>query len=318
MKELLARARAVPVPAPVAIHENAASARAAWMLGSWQDGRTWPNRLTSYEAEHSSSAASREGWAAALRAASIPYRFVGPSALEPGSLAAAGVRCLVLREALALSDAELAAMEAFVREGGLLVADENALLFDEKLRGRDGAALEKLLGARRPEGRAIEEVAAEVDRRVPRRAAAGTSRVERSLGAGATLHLDRRVGARLDRTSAVAEACELGTEIAARLEARSVDASPRLALGAAGRARLHRFRVPAAESVPTDAEEIAVVAATAPAASPFETSLLFDRDVEVERLEPEAAAPRRVRASEPFPVAVDDRHVAILRIRAAR
>lgn len=67
-----------------------------------------------------------------------PYELVAPDELLAGL---DGYRVLVLPAACALSDAEIAAMDAFAKNGGLLLADVFPGAFDEHGIARDGQAL---------------------------------------------------------------------------------------------------------------------------------------------------------------------------------
>jgi hypothetical protein len=308
LKSLLVERGAAPIAAPVALYENAATPRALWLLDSTVDGATWPNRLTSWESSHSSSVASREGWAAALRAASLPYRFVGARGLLDGRLADEGVRCIVLHEAAALSDREIDGLLAFAREGGLVIGDADAAWFDERLRGREPAALARLFGVERPAGRTLAQVASEAAD-----ASTALHASEREVGRGATLWLGRRVMLRPDDAPEKGKGrelrrdlVELGREVAERLRARGFAASPRLPDDVAGRARLHRHRL-------AGGGELAIVVATAPAGAPLSTSLAFDEDVAVEPIEPKGRAIARLARGTPLPVVVDDRHAFVVR-----
>lgn len=190
-----------------------AAARAGWMVDSWGDGKTFPNRLTSYEADHSSSATAREGWVELLRAWGVPWRFFDEGAGVPSEARAAPGRSLViLTEAFALGEPLVAELTAFVQAGGRLIGDAHAALFDAALRGRDTTALESLFGVRRAAATTLADFERSVADAVPRQGpfqlaraegealspAPGTERTElgceRSAGAGRTLYLDTRIG----------------------------------------------------------------------------------------------------------------------------
>lgn len=319
MKQLLFEAAAVPAAAPVALFESAASVRGAWMVDSWQDGATWPNRLTSYEADHSSSATSREGWATLLRAASLPFRFVGPDDVVSPSLAESGVRCVVLHEAVALADREIDALEAFVRLGGLLVADEHALFFDERLRGRDGKALARLFDVRRPGGATLEQLSKEFDGDTAPGVGSAMAELghERTLGRGTTLHLGRRLAGATDDARRRAELLALAPKLREWFSSRGVGSSPRLPFEAAERLRLHRWR-DGERAVGTQRRvELAIVVAVAPAGAPVKSELVFDEAVRVEWLEPPRPGIVEVAAGARVPLEVDDLHPAIVRWSAA-
>lgn len=135
--------------------------RAAWR----RDGTSWAERTS--EAEHE----EENAWRAALRRAVSALARLGivPRWLTPAMLAEGGVpeglRALVLPHAIALSDAEAAAIRAFAARGGLVLADAaEPGLFDGRGRLRATPALQGL-ALRRPaalqhDGGAAEDAAA--------------------------------------------------------------------------------------------------------------------------------------------------------------
>lgn len=213
-RDLRAQQRgSTPAPARVFIAVSQAAARAGWMVDSWEDGRTWRNRLTSWESDRSSTATAREGWVELLLAIGLPWRFFDERAGLPAeALAAPGESLVVLGEAFAIGEPLVAELERWVAAGGALLGDAHAALFDESLRGRDGGALARLFGVEREMGRDLddleESVAADAKRREPLQLAraegealvarSGTQRsalgFERRMASGRTLYLDARVG----------------------------------------------------------------------------------------------------------------------------
>jgi hypothetical protein len=133
-------ARATPATSGVVILCSQASVDVRWMLDSAEDGDTWPKRLGSYEAEHSTGIAARE---AAWRAvAACGPRFVDVRDL-PALRDDLRSRSLVLLapDLLCLSDDERAAVAALVdgrRDGTRrrLHADGPIGTFDELGRAR--------------------------------------------------------------------------------------------------------------------------------------------------------------------------------------
>jgi len=132
-------------PSPVWVVESQASVRAWWMLDSAADGLTWVRRLSSYERDHSTSQAARLGWTRLLQDLGHQPRFVPDSEL-PVRLLQQKPRCLVLPATIALSDRAAQAIGAFVRAGGVVVADHGAGLYDETLALRSAGALDELFG----------------------------------------------------------------------------------------------------------------------------------------------------------------------------
>ncbi len=213
-RELRAQQRVTAAAPPrVFIAFSQAAARAGWMVDSWADGRTWPNRLTSYESDHASTAAAREGWVELLLALGMPFRFFDERDGLPAEALASPAACVVvLSEAFACAEPLVAALEGFVAAGGSLIGDAHAALFDGELRGRDGKALARLFGVERKGGRTLSDlegsVAIDAKRRPPLRLAVaegdalaarpGTRRseigFERLLAEGRTLYLDARIG----------------------------------------------------------------------------------------------------------------------------
>jgi hypothetical protein len=134
--------------APLWIVESQASVRAHWMLDSAGDGATWIRRLSSYEATHSTSLATRASWIQACKDLGFEPLLV-PAASLAQRLAGAGPRLLVLPACLALADAEAAAIDAWVARGGVVVADYGSGIYDENLVLRPAGALDAVFGIRR-------------------------------------------------------------------------------------------------------------------------------------------------------------------------
>jgi Beta-galactosidase len=131
--------------APLWLVESQASVRAWWMLDSAGDGMTWLRRVGSYEATHSTSLAARRSWVHLCQDLGLQPRFVAATDL-PERLLRERPACLVLPACIALSDRDCQAIEAYVRTGGLLVADHSAALYDEHLRLRAAGGLDAVFG----------------------------------------------------------------------------------------------------------------------------------------------------------------------------
>ncbi len=128
--------------------ESQASVRAHWMLDSWQDGKTWIRRFSSYEKEHSTSLASRHSWLRLLEDLGLQGRLVSDVDLAV-QLAKQPPKVLVLPAVIALSDNSAAAITAYVKAGGVVVADHGLGIYDEDLRLRTEPALDSLFGIRK-------------------------------------------------------------------------------------------------------------------------------------------------------------------------
>ncbi len=130
---------------PVWIVESQASVRLWWMLDSAQDGMTWPRRLSSYEAAHSTSQNARVGWLRLLADLGLQARFV-PEHELPERVLQQRPRCVVLPATIALPDRACQALDAYVKSGGVLLADHTPALYDEHLVRRPAGALDGLFG----------------------------------------------------------------------------------------------------------------------------------------------------------------------------
>lgn len=131
----------------VLLVESRASVRAHWMLDSWEDGRTWPKRLSSYEARRGTSSQARQSWVEVFDDLGVTVDFVDATRLA-ARLRSDPPKLLVLPAVLALSDADAGAVRAFVRGGGHLLADHGTGIYDEDLHLRDVGALDALFGIR--------------------------------------------------------------------------------------------------------------------------------------------------------------------------
>ncbi|MBK8978149.1 MAG: hypothetical protein IPM29_19765 [Planctomycetes bacterium] len=133
---------------PIWIVESQPALRAHWMLDSAGDGRTWPRRFSSYEAEHGTPAQARRSWLRLFNDLGFQPRFVDaralPAELERG--ASAAPRLCVLAACLALDDAAVAALRAYAERGGVLLADHGPALYDGSLHLRERGALDDVFG----------------------------------------------------------------------------------------------------------------------------------------------------------------------------
>jgi len=104
---------------------------------------------------------NRAGWVQAIEDSGMQMRFLSYEQLEEGDLTDLAPAVFVLPYSVALSDREIAEIEAYVRAGGTVVADARTGLMDEHCAIRPQGALDELFGirrasvapgARRPEG----------------------------------------------------------------------------------------------------------------------------------------------------------------------
>lgn len=143
--ELDACAGAVPVPPSCWLVESQPAVQAWWMLDSARDGMTWPRRLASYEGKHSTSQAARAGWSRLLQDLGLQPHFVAAEGLAE-RLLQERPRCLILPAAIALDDVVVQAISNYVRDGGTLLADHSAALYDGDLQLRPAGGLDNLFG----------------------------------------------------------------------------------------------------------------------------------------------------------------------------
>jgi hypothetical protein len=94
----------------------------------------------------STSNLTRIGWVKTLEDLGYQAKFVHEDHLRSGALEREGFKVLLLNRALALSDAEAAAIQAFAAKGGVVLADHLTGLFDEHGKARERGALDDLFG----------------------------------------------------------------------------------------------------------------------------------------------------------------------------
>lgn len=238
---LAACAGATVEPASIWLVESQPSVRTHWMLDSVGDGMTWVRRLASYEQTHSTSQAARLGWLRLLQDLGLQPRFVVAEQL-PERLLQEQPRCLVLPATIALADRAVQAIEVYVRNGGVLLADHGTALYDEQLLRRERGALDLLFGITERsldwedqlvrEGRSVAS-----SRGVPlaerqlrgalsERRGDGDAQIENKLGKGLAVYLNAPVvaypGWRLDE-GAVERARDLRRRVRAVLQRARVD-----------------------------------------------------------------------------------------------
>lgn len=139
----------------IAVHFSMASGHVWWI----QDGKLTYEGME-YGQRTSPSFGrfihNREGWTQVLEDIGYQYNYLAYEQLEKGELTRRGHRVLVLPGSIALSDKEVARIRAFVRAGGLLIADARPGLTDEHGKRRERGALDDLFAAaRHGKGRAV-------------------------------------------------------------------------------------------------------------------------------------------------------------------
>jgi len=107
--------------------------------------------VAGYESERFAAYECRQAWWKLLEDRGLRPTFVTSQQVEAGALIERGITVLILPRAIALSDAEAAAMRQFVEAGGVLVADSFAGRMDEHCRERETGVLDAFFGIRRLE-----------------------------------------------------------------------------------------------------------------------------------------------------------------------
>jgi hypothetical protein len=133
---------ATPHSDPVAILYSPASLRTEWMLAQRLMGDAWTGRSSAQESEDNSLRAATRRAASILTHLGITPRFVSSAQIESGALQS--LHALLLPHAVALSDAEEAAIRTFATRGGLVLADVEPGTFDEHSRRRTAPPLADL------------------------------------------------------------------------------------------------------------------------------------------------------------------------------
>ena len=132
---------------PIAIHYSQASMRTAWMLAQKPKGDVWAlRRSSSDERLDNEFLGVRESWCRAIEDAGLQYNFVAYAQVEQGELIRHGYRVLILPRSSSLSDAEAREIQAFVEQGGTVIADGVPGTFDEHSRKKEKGLFTDLIG----------------------------------------------------------------------------------------------------------------------------------------------------------------------------
>ncbi|MCS7254030.1 MAG: beta-galactosidase [Armatimonadota bacterium] len=138
-----------PIVDPIAIHYSQASIRAHWMFDSREDGDTWPRRFSSYEAIHSRLAKARDAFVRLVEDLGFQFEFVSYEQVELGELTRRKFKVLILPQSVAMSEKECEQVKAFVRAGGVAIADNMTATMDEHCKRLPQGQLDDLFGINR-------------------------------------------------------------------------------------------------------------------------------------------------------------------------
>src|SRR5262245_29376923 len=126
----------------IAVHYSMPSVHAAGILGFHERSRKDDDDDPGFPA-------NRDGWVKSLTDLGLGFDFLSSEQVAKG-VDPARVRVLVLPLSLAVSSQEAAAVEAFVRGGGIAIADAAAGLLDEHCAWRPQGSLDALFGVKAP------------------------------------------------------------------------------------------------------------------------------------------------------------------------
>jgi hypothetical protein len=139
---------------PIGIYYSHPSIRAGWVMDSITHGRTWPNRSSSLDDDNLSATRIRESWSRLLEDLGYQYDFISYLDVSEKRVDLnQRFKVIILPRVICLSDTEAEALKAFVKSGGVLIADSLTGLLTETGRGRKAGALDDLFGVTRDESK---------------------------------------------------------------------------------------------------------------------------------------------------------------------
>jgi hypothetical protein len=133
----------------IAIYYSHPSIQLNWALDAACHGGTWANRSSSMDNAISTSNLARIAWLKSLQDVGVQPTFIDSDRLLDGALQKGRFKMLVLSRTLCLGDAEVAAVQAFARAGGSVVADHLCAICDEHGKVRPAGALDELFAVKR-------------------------------------------------------------------------------------------------------------------------------------------------------------------------
>lgn len=129
----------------IAVLYSQASLRAQWMIQHLNLGREW-RRDSWVEFADLEFGRLYPSITKLLEDNLLQYDFIYSDQVVAGGLDSGDYQVLILPQAIALSDAEIAAIRRFVSRGGSVVADHRAALMDDSGRVRDHGGLDDVFG----------------------------------------------------------------------------------------------------------------------------------------------------------------------------
>ena len=126
----------------MAIHFSYPSIHGAWIV----DGQIVPDTQNNNSETLKQYNRNRDGWVKILHDAGLGFGFISYGSIENGNLLDHGYKVLILPMSFALSDKEVQQIEAFVRQGGMLIADALPGIMDDHTKIRSKRALSDVFG----------------------------------------------------------------------------------------------------------------------------------------------------------------------------
>ncbi len=140
---------------PIAIHYSQASMRTEWMKAQRPKGDAWMDRMSWTERKDSDFLRLRDSYCRLIEDHGLQYNFVSYDQVESGELLKGGYRVLILPRSSALSATEARAITDFVQQGGTLVVDGEAGMFDEHSRRLPKSSLAALFSGDTGRGKVV-------------------------------------------------------------------------------------------------------------------------------------------------------------------
>ncbi len=126
----------------IAIHYSFPSVHGAWIV----DGEIGPETGNNNSETLKQFNRNRDGWVKILHDAGFGFDFISYSSIENGNLLSNAYKVLILPMSYAMSDSEVEQIEAFVKQGGILIADALPGVMDDHTKIRSERALSEVFG----------------------------------------------------------------------------------------------------------------------------------------------------------------------------
>jgi len=125
------RQRTVRAVDPIGIYYSPRSMQLHWMLDSAADGSWWLRRPVGAEVRRNGGMLQFEAWRMLLDDLGYEPGYIQPDFVTSGQLRRSKLKVLILPKVLSLSEHEAVELRAWVKLGGVLIADGACGMFDE-------------------------------------------------------------------------------------------------------------------------------------------------------------------------------------------